>query len=150
MTGAELWERFCRERKVDPDSRCTIWAFGGAPDKLADLTLRGIKRATASALPLYELPGAEEELPRPGDYSVILDGGERAVCVIRTERVTVVPFRDVSAEHAFLEGEGDRSLAWWREAHRDFFTGCLAEAGLSFDEDMKVVCEEFQLEYAPD
>ena len=32
-----------------------------------------------------------------------------------------VPFDEVSKEHAYKEGEGDRSLAYWRDVHEDFF-----------------------------
>ena len=63
--------------------------------------------------------------------------------MIRTTKVYCRPFREVSAEHAFKEGEGDRSLDYWREVHRDFFTREMDAAGLTFDEDMPVVCEEF-------
>ncbi|MDD6161129.1 MAG: ASCH domain-containing protein, partial [Oscillospiraceae bacterium] len=90
---------------------------------------------------LYELDG--EPLPKEGAYSVVLDSADRAVCVIQTTRVYVTPFSQVSAEHAFKEGEGDKSLDYWRQVHRDFFIGELAAYGLTFDESMPVVCEEF-------
>ena len=35
---------------------------------------------------------------------------EPAACVIRDTKVSVVPFHQVSPEHAYKEGEGDRSL----------------------------------------
>lgn len=61
-----------------------------------------------------------EPLPKQGDYSVILDSRGDARCVIKTTRVCVVPFDKVSEAHAYKEGEGDRTLAFWRETHRDF------------------------------
>ena len=103
--------------------------------------LNGIKTATASAYPLYEQE--QEPLPKAGDYSVILNTKGEAVCIIRTTKVYVVPFREVSADHAFREGEDDRSLESWREVHRDFFPREMKAGGLTFDEDMPVVCEEF-------
>ena len=54
------------------------------------------------------------------------------------------PFRAVTAEHAFREGEGDRSLAHWRRVHEAFFRKEMASVGMAFDEDMVVVCEEFE------
>ena len=119
------------------------WAFGGDPDGLAALVRAGIKTATASAYPLYELEG--EPLPEAGACSVILDSRGEAVCVIRTDRVTVVPYGDVGAEHARREGEGDRSLAHWRRVHEAFFREEMAGAGLAFTGDMPVVCEEFHV-----
>ena len=146
MNDKELWELFRREHP-DAGADYQAWAFGGNPDKLAELVLAGIKTATASAYPLYAIDG--EPLPKVGEYSVILDSREAAVCVIRTTRVSVLPFDQVTEKHAWLEGEGDRSLSYWREVHRKFFTACMAEAGQMFDEKMPVVCEEFELLFAP-
>ena len=106
MNAAEMWERFCEKSGIKADY--DDWAFGGAPDALAELVLNGIKTATASAYPLYEQE--QEPLPKAGDYSVILNTKGEAVCIIRTTKVYVVPFREVSADHAFREGEDDRSL----------------------------------------
>ncbi|WP_406946736.1 ASCH domain-containing protein [Lactiplantibacillus plantarum] len=27
-------------------------------------------------------------------------------------------------DHAYLEGEGNRSLEYWRKVHKDFFVNC--------------------------
>ena len=140
MTVQELWDIYSQKENIAAEY--DAWAFGDDADRLARLVLDGIKTGTASAYPLYELEG--EPLPEAGEYSVILDSKENAVCIIRTTKVYVVPFREVTAEHAFREGEGNRSLAYWRKVHEAFFTGELAEAGLSFDWDMPVVCEEFE------
>ncbi|WP_408543605.1 ASCH domain-containing protein [Streptococcus suis] len=40
-----------------------------------------------------------------------------------------------------------RKLIDWRQVHEELFTIWLAEAGLSFSEDMLVVCEDFELVY---
>lgn len=108
MTADALWQAFAA---ACPDAPATheAWAFGAEPDALARLVLAGRKTATASAYPLYALHG--EPLPRAGACDVLLDGRGEAVCVLRTTRVYVVPFREVTAEHAFQEGEGDRTLA---------------------------------------
>ena len=146
MSGEKLWEAFVRE-KHPAGGLYTAWAFGMEADRLAQLVLSGEKTATASAYPLYEWE--REPLPTAGEYSVILDAKDQAVCVIRTNRVSVIPFHAVPAEHAFKEGEGDRSLAAWRETHEKFFTEELKRAGLEFSPDMKVVCEEFEVVYRP-
>ena len=144
MTGKELWERFREENNLT-DCEYEAWAFGADADLLAELVVSGAKTATASAYPLYELE--KEPLPQADEYSVILDSEENAVCVIQTTKVAVVPFNEVTAEHAFKEGEGDRSLDYWKKVHESFFAECLREAGLNFTPDMKVVCEEFVVVY---
>ena len=54
---------------------------------------------------------------------------------------------DVYKRQAYKEGEGDKSLAYWRQVHEDFFKDCLGEAGLTFTPDSKVVLEEFRKVY---
>ena len=80
----------------------------------------------------YILGGEEDPLPQSGDYSVILNSKDEAVCVIQTTKTTVVPFDEVSKEHAYKEGEGDRSLAYWRDVHEEIIAEELAETQLEF------------------
>ena len=146
MTGKELWNLFIKESNLhEIDNSYEAWSFGSEADELALLVTIGIKTATSSAYPLYELK--RESLPLPNVYSVILDSRGNAVCVIQTTKVEVVPFDKVTAEHAYREGEGDKSLEHWREVHEKFFTKALNKVGVDFTLDMKVVCEEFEVVY---
>lgn len=134
----------------DADTPYTSWHFGTAgamADELAGLVVAGRKRATAGALWSYEHEG--ESVPEVGDYSVILDGSGRACCIIRTTAVEIVAFEDVTAEFAATEGEGDGSLAYWREGHWHYFTLELAEFGRTPAPDMPVVCERFDVVWPP-
>lgn len=70
----------------------------------------------------------------------MLDGRGVPRCVIETSEVTYRRFDEVDADFAFDEGEGDRSLAYWRSAHRTYF-GRLGR----FSEDMMLMCERFRL-----
>ena len=140
MTAKEMWEQYTRREKIT-EASYEAWAFGVEADELAELVRTGIKTATASAYPLYEAD--QEPLPQAGQYSVILNALEEAVCIIRTDRVYTVPFDRVDAHHAWKEGEGDRSLAYWRSVHEAVFRMWMEEAGQTFDEKMLVVCEEF-------
>ena len=92
MRAEELWKAYCEKENIDIDTPYSAWGFGDAPDQLADLVLKGIKTATASAYDLYFMEGEEEPLPQPGDYSVILDSKDEAICIIQTTKTTVVPF----------------------------------------------------------
>lgn len=139
MKAEEMWKRYKGDKADEPYE---AWCYGEAADHLADLTKRGIKTATASAYPCYIAEGSS--IPKVGEYSVVLDSDEEAVCIIKTTRVTLVPFMEVSEEHARREGEGDLSLDYWRRVHEAFFVRELSEVGLTFTEDMTVVCEEFE------
>lgn len=112
-------------------------------NELADLVLSGTKRATASLLWSYEVEG--ESLPEVGDLSIVTDWDGRARCVIRTISVEVVPFEAVTQEFAATEGEGDRSLDYWRAAHAAAFTRELAGSRRAFEPSMLVVCERFEV-----
>lgn len=144
MTPQELWNEY---KQINPaiGDEIDAWAFGAEPDLLAQLVLEGTKTATASAYDLYELEN--EPLPQVGTYDVILDGQEEAVCIVNITKVSVVPFKEVSADHAFKEGEGDRSLADWRRSHEAFFKPYFDECGLVFTEDSHIVLEEFEVVY---
>ena len=146
MTEKEMWSAFCRQSNIQ-DTDYDSWAFGDEADKLAALVLEGRKSATASVYDLYAYDN--EELPEVGSYSVILDSEDQAVCVIRDTEVRVVPFGEVDEDHARLEGEGDLSLAYWREVHRKVFTEWMNEAGMAFDENTRVVLERFEVVFRP-
>src|SRR4029077_3099747 len=89
------------------------FAFGDGPelaDQLLDLVVKGIKTATCST-------GDEPNTSTPGERWIVLDGRGRPACVIETTEVTYRRFGEVDTAFAYVEGEGDRSLAYWREAH---------------------------------
>ena len=144
MKALDMWQEY---QQINPNigDEMDAWAFGEEPDLLAQLVLDGTKTATASAFDLYELEG--EPLPKVGSYDIVLDSQDDAVCIIEITKVSVVSFKDVSAGHAFKEGEGDRSLAHWRQVHEELFTEWLAESHLVFNEDSKIVLEEFRVVY---
>lgn len=144
MTAEELWQAY---KKINPHigSEIDAWAFGAQPDLLAQLVLEGTKTATSSAYDLYALD--QDPLPRVGTYDVILDGKGQAVCIVQITKFSVVPFQEVSAEHAYKEGEGDKSLAYWQKVHYDFFHPYFEEAGLVFSETSQIVLEEFKKVY---
>ncbi len=141
MRAEELWE----QSGLTGDHEA--WAFSDVPDKLAKLVMDGIKTATCSSYDVCLVQG--EAIPKVGDYSIILDSGGDAVCIIQTVKVTVLPFCEVSVEQAYKEGEGDKSLAYWRQIHEKFLRKELASVGKDFDEDALVICEEFRVVYVP-
>lgn len=127
------------------------WGFGDSPemaDELGRLVISGDKRATCSLFIEYEMGG--EELPEPGQFSIILDGRDAPICIIETTGVEIKQFDQVDANFAFEEGEGDRSLEFWREAHQRFFRRQCEQMDLAFHEKMTVVCERFRVIFPPD
>ena len=119
------------------------WSFGDTPelaDGLLRLVLDGTKTATASLASDYDAEG--EPLPEPGTLGIVTDGAGTPHVLIATTDVRVVPFAEVTEEHAWLEGEGDRSLETWRAEHARFF-GISPDAAPGPD----VVLERFEVLY---
>ena len=144
MKPQEMWNAY---KQINPSigDEIDAWAFGVEADLLADLVLKGEKTATASAYDLYAVDN--DPLPQEGTFDVILDSQDQAVCIVEVTKVSVQPFHQVSADHAYKEGEGDKSLAYWRQVHEEVFTEWMSEAGLTFTPDSKVVLEEFRKVY---
>ena len=143
MKANELWNKFSSENNIN--SKYTSWSFGTDADKLAKLVLEGEKKGTSSAYDLYLLEN--EPLPKEGEYSIILDSKDNAVCIIRTVKVEIIPFNEITPLHAFYEGEGDKSLSYWRKVHEKFFKEEFKNNKLLFNENIKIVYEEFEVVY---
>lgn len=139
-----FWEKFKTEKNFNSE-KFDAWQFGCDADLLGRLVLEGKKTATASAKIFYDIE--KEELPKVGAYSIILDSQNQPLCIIETCKVYVTPFNQVSSEQAYKEGEGDRSINYWRKVHRAFFTNELKTINLEFKDNMEVVCEEFEVVY---
>lgn len=144
-----MWRKYLNSigEKEDSTKRTyTSWYFcDNEKDAahLAKLVLAGTKRGTASLVDSFEKEG--EQIPKAGDLSIITDWNGIAQCMIETCNITITPFKDVTAAFALREGEGDKSLAYWRDAHVAFFTRELEAENQAFHEDMLVVCEEFEV-----
>jgi uncharacterized protein YhfF len=115
-------------------------------NSLAALVLRREKVAAASLLWEYEAEG--KRAPQQGDLSVVTSWDGRPLCVIETTEVQVQAFEDVDEGFAAAEGEGDRSLAFWREVHWSYFGRICEKLGRERSLRMPVVCERFRVVFA--
>jgi uncharacterized protein YhfF len=143
-----FWTAFCVDVGLPETTDYQAWHFGDSAElahALVDLVLHGPKRATTSLRASHER--RPELSPILGGYSVIceFDGTPRGV--VRTTCVEVCAFRDVDAQYAWDEGEGDRSLEDWRTSHWQYFGRECAALGYGLSEDMAVVLERFELLY---
>ncbi|GIK37882.1 MAG: ASCH domain-containing protein [Chloroflexota bacterium] len=148
---AQYWQAYLDS--LPPDSpvraeRYMVERFGDSAemaDELGSLVVQGIKTATCSSL--WEWQAEGNPLPEAGLKTIVLNGWGEPWCIIETVEIMIRPFNEVDAQFAYEEGEGDRSLAYWREAHRRFFSRSLPRIGRSFDETMPLVCERFRVIY---
>ncbi|MCV2886332.1 ASCH domain-containing protein [Aestuariibacter sp. AA17] len=112
-------------------------------DDCARLVVEGVKRATSPSLWWHE--AHNEPIAKAGDLHVVTNWQGEAQCIIQTTRVAIVPFNQITAEYAALEGEGDKSLAYWKQVHWAYYQRELAETGFTPTLEMPIVCTEFNV-----
>ncbi|WP_374398706.1 ASCH domain-containing protein [Niveibacterium sp.] len=146
-----FWEAFKHNRSGVSDAQfyeeCTFGDSAALIDELAELVLRGTKRATTGAVWAYEAAGSR--IPRAGDLSIVTNAAGTPLCIIETRTIDIVRFDEVTADFAAAEGEGDGSLRYWQDAHRAYFERECARAGRPFSPDMLVACERFDVVFQP-
>ena len=102
-------------------------------DRLAALVVAGVKTGTCSAA----VHGPDAEI---GERQICLNSAGTPVCEIETIDMQTLPFEAVTPEMAALEGEGDLSYRYWRDAHVAYY-----QREGSWSEDMDVIFEIFRL-----
>lgn len=144
-----FWDTFQESvGAIDPSrfyEACYFADSEAVANELAALVLQGTKRATASLV--WGLEAANKAPPKPGDLTVITDWLGTALCVIETQSIQVTPFDEVSEAFAATEGEGDKSLAYWRKEHWAYFDRECKFIGKTPDLKMPVLCEVFSVVY---
>lgn len=117
------------------------WNFGfdkKTSNQLFELVSSGRKTATSY---LYDGLDISKEI----GYSFLQNFDKTKTLRLKTKKVYVTRFCDVTSEHAKKEGEGNLSLKHWRKVHKKIFTKECKVVGRRFSEDIEIVCEEFQV-----
>jgi|TARA_R110000868_G_scaffold67413_10_gene200164 uncharacterized protein YhfF len=114
-------------------------------NECVNLVVNGIKKATSSSLLGLQL--RNEPLPKIGDFMVITDWSGKAKCIVKTTAVKLKPYFSIDEEYAKKEGEGDKSLAYWKKTHWDYYQRELSEFNREPRESMIIVCQEFEKVY---
>lgn len=112
------------------------FAFGDDPllaTRLAALVVAGRKRATVA-------PASGPVESSVGERHVVTDGARRPVAIIETTQYETRRYDEIDAAFAADEGEGDLSLAFWRAAHRSYFS-----RNGGFSRDMGLYAERFRV-----
>ena len=125
----DFWRAACRAvPDLAEDADYQVWHFGDSERlarELAELVLHGPKRATAGLV--WDAEADPTMMPVLGGYSLVTDHAGAPLLIIRTTHVDIRPYRDVDADFAAAEGEGDGSLGFWRAVHWDYFSRrCIA------------------------
>ena len=114
-------------------------------DVCADLD---IKKATATSLWWFQQHN--EILPKVSDLAIVTDWKGNPKAIIKTTKIEHVAFNQITAEFAEIEGEGDKSLKYWKEVHQAYYEREMETYNDKFDENMIIVCEHFRGIYSED
>lgn len=102
-------------------------------DRLAALVVAGVKTGTCSAA----VHGPDAAI---GERQICLNSAETPVCEIETVNMQTLPFTAVTPDMAALEGEGDLSYRYWRDAHEAYY-----KREGTWAPDMDVIFETFRV-----
>jgi uncharacterized protein YhfF len=116
-------------------------------NELGALVLPGVKRATAALV--WGLEAQGKSPPKPQDLSIVTNWSGKPLCVIETVETEVVAFEEVTDEFAATEGEGDKTLEYWRRVHWAHFSRECQQIGREPTAQMPVLCERFKVVYRP-
>lgn len=102
-------------------------------DRLAALVVARVKTGTCSAA----IHGPDSEI---GERQICLNSANQPVCEIETMNIQTLPFAAVTPDMAALEGEGDLSYRYWRDAHEAYY-----KREGTWQPEMDVIFETFRV-----
>ena len=129
-----------------PQRKISSWHFCDNEvdaNECANLVLNNIKTATSPSLWWYQ--AKNEPIPKIGDLNIITNWAGEAQCIIETINVSIIPFNKITKAYAELEGEGDKSLAYWQRVHWSYYHRELEDTLFTPNENMPIVCETFKV-----
>ncbi len=112
-------------------------------NECAQLVIQEKKRATCTSL--WWFKKHNEPLPETGDINIVTNWKGQAKAIIRTTQTELIPYCEITASHAQLEGEGDQSLDYWRKVHWAYYNREMNPFEERATEDMVLVFESFEL-----
>lgn len=115
------------------------WKFCSDNEKLIKLVLNNEKKATTSLYSEYMKNG--KKLPKIGEKSIIQHDNNNDACLIEIEKVIITEFKNITDDLASIEGEGDKTLEYYKNEHFKIFK----KLDSNFNDESKVVFEIFKV-----
>lgn len=138
----EFWGGFLAAKGISGARYDEICFFGSSEaesETQLKLIRRGKKRAAVS-------PCAQGAvLPKKGQLKIVVDWDGAPNCVVKTTGVKVMRLCDITAEQ--MQRECGAEIDSWQENKRAEFIANAEKTGVEYSEDMKIIYEEFRLEY---
>lgn len=142
----QYWKRY-QEYNTDSKNVAEPPAFYFCDNKIdadecAELVAKGIKRATSPSVWWFKKHG--QEFPKIGNLAIITNWQGSPMAIIRTTKVAIVTYNNITPDYAFIEGEGDKSLNHWKTVHWEYYKKEMAVFGEYPAENMEILCEYFE------
>jgi uncharacterized protein YhfF len=150
-TAERYWAQYLASLVVDrrpAKAYVEAFYFGFNPDdgrEIAPLVLAGTKTATGSVFWSYE--ANKKHLPEVGDRCIVTAGADDPVCIIETTEVRIIPFDEMTPDYAHDGGEGDRSMATWRDIYWRYIQSECRRIGREPSPKAPLVMERFRVVY---
>ena len=150
LNNAEMdfWQSYLNTltvQLIDPIVTSGMAGNAQLADELLELILKEKKTAGSGLLKAYQIEN--EDIPKVGNYWIILDSKSIPRCIVQTVKVEINRFDQVSESVAIAEGEGDLSMYYWQKAHSAFFAPFLKSWDIDNLDEELVVTEYFHLVY---
>jgi len=146
----EFWNKYLSTLPEKPKNLSVRASMAGnreLANKLLNLYLIGHKTAGSGLVKDYQ--NCNEQLPKVGEFWIILDSNSVPKCIVKTIKVEINNFDQIPESIAIAEGEGDLSLEYWKKAHRTFFTPFLKKLGIDMLDKAQIITEHFEVVFKP-
>jgi uncharacterized protein YhfF len=96
---------------------------------------------------LWSYEADEKRLPELGDLCIMTGSADDPMGIIETTQVRIIPYDEVTPDYAHDGGEGDRSMATWRDIYWSYLEIECRRIGREPSPKAPLVMERFRLVY---
>lgn len=142
-----FWNGFLTKKKLPESTRChRIFAFSTDQResmRLLRLAYAGKKELIFSSFNSYQ---DVEAIPKPGDISIVTESGGFPYCVIETQKIEMLPFKQI--DFSLIQRDDEtKSLLSWQIEHLSQYKKEGELYGYQFSSESPIVVETFKVIY---
>lgn len=139
----EFWRDFLAAKSIPENIGCGEICSFGESEAESEILLKLIRRGKKRAIVSVYTEGIQP--PKKGAYKIVVDWDGAPSCVVKITGAKIMRLCDITAEQMQRECGGD--IEAWQENKRTALASYAEKTGIEYSEDMKIIYEEFRLEY---
>ncbi len=137
MNYISMWEEFRKTNNLD-DIDYGVYEYD------QDDILKLLNGSISAEISPYEVIRKNDyAIPFVGDYNIVVNDKEEAICIIKTVNVLMIPFNDIKENIA--QKLGFSNLKVFKEDYSKILEKEMKEINMSYDENTICVIEEFEI-----